>query len=281
MVIFAINNQTLMHLQSILLLIPSVTGLFWLLAYLVFAPRDIYFRKLKRFIALLSCFFLFAFLSSNTSSRLMLHFVLIEQVCALALVPCFISYIKSFRNTVPEGLFFKLCSFVPFMHLVVGIESVYTAGFENAVRIYLDSFNFVGPMFPFLDDKGQVVFYASFTYMFRAFLLVNFLLFAIEMMSSMIRGESKFKESMAFIFAGHRANLVPVQYYLALVIFLIIVPATVLGKNCYSGNIFITAAACVLTAVALTMMALVGSAGPMEKQSISGILETIRLGNRR
>lgn len=274
-------NQTLMQLQSILLLVPSVTGLFWLLAYLVFAPRDLYFRKLKRFIALLSCFFLFAFLSSNTSSKLMLHFVLIEQVCALALVPCFISYIKSFRNSVPDGMFFKLCSFIPFLHLVVGIESVYTAGFENAVRIYLDSFDFIGPMFPFLEDKGQVVCYASFTYVFRTLLLISFLLFAIDMMSSMIRGEFKFKESMAFIFAGHRANLVPVQYFFALVIFLIIVPATVLGKSCYSGNIFITAAACVLTAVALTMMALVGSAGPMEKQSISGILETIRVGNRR
>ena len=199
----------------------------------------------------------------------------------MALVPCFISYIKSFRNSVPDGLFFKLCSFVPFLHLVIGIESVYTAGFENAVRIYLDSFDFIGPMFPFLDDKGQVVFYASFTYVFRTMMLVSFLLFAIDMMSSVVRGEFKFKESMAFIFAGHRANLVPVQYFFALVIFLIIIPATVLGKSCYFGNIFITATACVLIAVALIMLALVGSVGPMEKQSISGILETIRLGNRR
>ena len=270
-----------MRIQSLLLLIPSVTGLFWLLAYLVFSPREIYFRKLKRFIAVLSCFFLFAFLSSDKDNRLMLHFALFEQVFALALVPCFISYVNSFRNTISDGLLFKICSFAPFIQLVVGIESVFTVGFDNAVRIYLDSFDFVGPMFPFLTDKAQVVFYASYTYVFRTFLLVNFLLFAINMMSSMIREESKFKQIFGFLFAGHRSSLIPVQYFLALVAFLIIIPATVLGKSCYSGNIFITAVACILVAVALTVISLVGAAGPMDKHTLPGIVDSLRSRNRR
>ena len=73
----------------------------------------------------------------------------------------------------------------------------------------------------------------------------------------------------------------PVQYLLSLVIFLIIMPATLLGKTSYLGNAFITAAACVLIAVALSVMAIIGAAGPLDKHSLPGILADIRKSGRK
>ena len=268
-----------MSLQSIALLVPVIAGLFWLLAYWIYAPRDIYFRKFKRFIALISCSFLFVSLSSDQDSKLMLHFVLFEQVCLLALVPCFISYIKSFKGAVSEGILFRLCSFLPFLHLVIGIESVYTCGFDNAVRIYLESFDFVGPMFPYLQDKPQIVFYACYTYVFRTFMLLNFLLFVVEMTSTLISEKNELAQSAGFLFAGKTSRLVPVQYLLAMVMFLVIVPVVAFGGDICSWRLLYAVIVSVLVAAALSAMALVGAAGPIDKQSLNGILETIRTGS--
>lgn len=276
-----ISKLIKMQILPLMLLIPCVTGVFWLLAYLVFSPRDVYFRKLKRFIALISLFFLFAYLSSNTDSGMIIHYALFKQVCALALVPSLISFIKSYRNIVPDGPLFKFCSFLPWLHLVMGIESVYIAGYENAVRIFLDSMDFVGPMFPFLEDKGQIVFYACYTYVFRTDLLINFFLLALNLMSCFIKRECSPKETFAFLFARHRSNLAPVQYLLSLIIFLIIMPATLLGKTSYLGNVFIMAAACIIIAVSLSVMAIIGAAGPMDKHSLPGILADIRKSGRK
>ena len=48
-----------MRIQSLLILIPCLAGFFWFLAYLFFAPRNDVFKKARRFIAVLSLFFLF------------------------------------------------------------------------------------------------------------------------------------------------------------------------------------------------------------------------------
>ena len=120
-----------MRLQPLFLLLPAVVGFFWLVAYVIFTPRNDFFRKLKRFVAVLSFFFLFAFLSSYTDSKLMLHFVLFEQVCALALVPSLITLVREYGSTKSTGLLFKLCCMLPMIHLVIGMESVFVAGFET------------------------------------------------------------------------------------------------------------------------------------------------------
>ena len=263
-------------LQSIFILVPGVVGLLWLLAYLILTPRNVFFRKLKRFIALLSFFFIFSFLSSDTESRMMLHFVLFEQVCALALVPCFISFITEYGNTKVPGLLFKMCCMVPMIHLVIGIESVYVAGFEDSLRIYLESLSFQGPMFPYMDNNAQMVVYASYTYMFKAFILINFFLFAINMMYCVINGGCKIKETFSFLFGNGEANPVPVLYFLSLVILLISVPVLILGKSCYSGLMLITVLVCIILVWDVFVFSLVGVGGPVETESLKGILKSVR-----
>lgn len=265
-----------MVLQAVFLLLPAIVGFVGLLSYLVFTPGNDFFRKQKRFIAVLSCFFLFAFLSSNTESKMMLHFILFEQACALAIAPCFVSLINEYGNNKKPGLLFKLCCMLPMIHLVVGVESVYVAGFDNSVNIFMESLTFNGPMFPYLDNNGQIVVYACYTYMFKSFLLVNFLLFAINMMKCVIRGGCKIKSTFAFLFKGGDSSLVPVLYFLTLVFFIITVPALVLGKMSYFDLPILTVAACLILAYAVAMLSIAGLAGCVETQSIKGILNSLR-----
>lgn len=265
-----------MALQPLLLLIPAVVGFFWLLAFVIFMPRNVFSRKLKRFIAVLSCFFLFASLSSDTDSRLMLHFVLFEQVCAVAIVPSFLSLLEEYGNKCKASLLFRLCCVIPMIHLVLGIESVFVAGFEKSLEIYLESLSFHGPMFPFLENNGQMVFYASYTYMFRTFVLINFLLFAINIMSCAISRKCRISDVIGFMFKGGESYVAPVVYFQTLLILLIIVPAIVLGKECYSGQNVITAIACVLLACLISVISLVCMGGPVTGvSSVKDIVKSV------
>lgn len=265
-----------MRLQSLILLLPALVGFCWLVAYLFLTPRTDFFRKLKRLVAVLSFFFLFASLSSNADSRMLLHFVLFEQVCALAIVPSLISLVREYGNDKSYGLFFKLCCMIPMIHLVVGIESVFVAGFDISTDIYISSLSFNGPMFPFLDNNGQMVFYACYTYMFKAFLLTDFFLFAINVMSCAISGTCKLKNVLSFLFKGGESRLVPVIYLMSLIILLIIIPVLVLGKSCYSGLVMLTVVACILLAYVMFMLCMAGLAGQVESQSVKGILKSLR-----
>lgn len=270
-----------MYLQSLLILIPSIAGFFWLFAFRAFAPKNDLFRKLKRYIAILSLFFLFGFLSADPSSRLSLHFTLFEQVCALSIVPCFMSYVNMYYGVNSRGLFLRFCNMIPLVHMIVGIESVYTAGFQNAVRILLESHSARGPMFPFLDDRGQMVFYACYTYMFGTFLLLGFFLFALNLMSCAINGDCRLRDIIRFFLKRDaRISLMPIQFFLNLVILLIIVPALLLGRRCYVDNVLITFAACVFLATFVCLIGFIGSAGYAKKISFSGLFNQLRFGEQ-
>ena len=124
-----------MRYLPLFLFVPAIIGFFWLAYYTVSTPRNAYFRKLKRYVAVLSFFFLFAALSSYVNMRLMLHFVLFEQVCALALVPSLVSLTEELGSPNPRGPFFRLCCMLPMIHLVTGIETVFVAGFDTCINI--------------------------------------------------------------------------------------------------------------------------------------------------
>lgn len=267
-----------MPINSLLILIPCIAGFFWYIAYALFAPRTVLFRKSRRFIAVFSLFFLFGFLSADPEARMMLHFTLFKQVCALALIPCFISYISEFSGKKDPGLFFKFCSMLPMVHFIVGMESVYSAGFDVSTKILIDSFSMNGQMFPYLEENSQVVFYACYTFMFYTFLLVSFMMFAVSMMSCVINGNCRFVDILGFFFKGKKAYLVPVQYLLTLIMLLTIIPALLLGQRCYVDNIPVTAAACFFLAFFLSMIAFVGSAGPVTRQSLRGLFNTVKFG---
>lgn len=268
-----------MKIQFFFLLLPCVAAIFWLLAYLLFASKGDVFRKMTRFIVLLSLFLIFTLLSLNESGRMLLHFTLFKQVCALLMIPYFLIYINALQGTKPKGVFFKILAIVPYVQLVVGIESVFSVGYENALRILIDSYTFQGPMFPYLDNS-QMVFYATYTYMFKTFLLADFLLFSISLMTCAISGSCSLKEIGAFYFKGTRAPLRPVQYFQALLLFLIIVSALILGKTSYIENVPLAAAGSIAIAFFLSLIAFVGAAGTAERQSVSSILKMVRFGGQ-
>lgn len=265
-----------MALQPMLILIPAIVGLFWLITCSVVKPGNDYYRKFKRFIAVLSFFFLFVALSSDLEFNMMLHFVLFKQVCALAIIPSFISLIKEYGYGKATGLLFKLCCMIPMIHLVVGMECVYVAGFEDSVRIYTESLSFSGPMFPFLDDNGDIVVYACYTYMFKGFVLLDFVLFAVNMMTYMVNKGFRVGDTVGYLFKGGSAKLVHVIYSLTLVMFLILIPGLMLGRSCYYGSIVVTAAASLLLAYLLMVISITGIAGPVEAHSQRGIINSLK-----
>ena len=267
-----------MQLQSLPLLLPCIAGFFWLFAYIFFAPRNVFFRKSKRFLAVVSFFFLFAYLSTKPDRFMMLHFTLFEQVCALALVPSFLSYISAYKGKEITGVLFRVCCMVPLFHFIMGVESVYTAGYENSVRILLDSYSTSGPLFPYLDDNGQSVFYACYTYMFRTFVLLNFLLFAISLMTCAVKGDCSPKNVLGFFFAGKKCQLVSALYILTLLLLLTVVPVLIIGKGFYTGKVMVTLVFCIFLTVVISLIALIGSAGRLGVGSIGGILHMVRFG---
>lgn len=269
-----------MSFQSYFLLLPCIAGFFWLLAYLLFASKGVVFSKLKRFLLVFSLFCLFSFLSLDESSRLLLHFTLFKQFFALLLVPTFIIYVKARQGVRPKGVIFTILSVVPYIQLIVGIETVYSAGFENSLRVMIDSFTFQGPMFPYLPQKDQQVFYACYTYIFRTFLLADFLMFSVTLMTCVINGNCSIRDVMGFYFRGMKAPLRPVQYFQSLVLFLILVPALILGKRVYIDSVAVTFIASFVIAVLISLIAFVGTTGRTERQSIPGILNTVRFGGK-
>lgn len=267
-----------MKIQVAFLLLPCVMGFFWLLAYLLFTPKGVVYRKLTRFLSVFSFFILFTILSQNESSRLMLHFVLFKQTCALLMIPTFIAYIKALKGEKPSGLFYVILSAVPYVQLIVGIESVFSVGYENAVRIMIDSFSFQGPMFPYLSNHSEMAFYAGYTYMFKTFLLADFLMFSIGVMSCAISGACDIKTVGSFFFMGKKAPLKPIQYFLSLLLFLIVVAALILGKASFIENPVLSAIGSILITLILSLIAFVGTVGNAQNRSIPGILRTIRFG---
>ena len=269
-----------MNIQSYFLLLPCIASFFWVLAYLLFASKGVVYRKMIRFLLTVAFFLLFAFLSLDESRRMLMHFTLFKQFCALLMIPYFLNYIYALRGIKPVGIIYTILGVVPYIQLIVGIESVFSIGYENALRIMIDSFTFEGPMFPYLPVRDQQVFYACYTYMFRTFLLAGFLMFSINLMKCAISGYCTIKDVGSFFFMGKKAPIRPAQFLLALIMFLIFVPALILGKNSYINSIVITALGSLLIAVLISMIAFIGTAGRKERNSIPGILGSVRFGGQ-
>lgn len=266
-----------MRFQSLLILIPCLAGFFWYLVYLLFAPGNSSFRRYRRFIIFLSLFFLFGFLSADDDSRLLLHFTLFEQVCALCIIPCFISYVNEY-NGRGSGTFLKICSVLPALHLIVGIESVFSAGFEDCLRLFVNPNILHEPGFSFLENRSLVVFYACYTYVFDTFLVANFFLFSINLMTCAMSGTCKPKDVYGFFFRGRRCDILPVQYLLTLILLLIIVPSLLLGRRCYVDSVIMSASACLFLAFFLSMDALAGLGAQQRRQSLRELLKFVRFG---
>ena len=269
-----------MKIQAIFLFIPCVASFFWFLSFVLFSPKGSSYRKLSQFLLVFSLFLLFTILSLNNDSFMLMHFTLFKQVTALMMIPYFFKYIKSLEGKKPSGIFYNLLSVIPYLQLVIGIESVFSGGYENAIGILIDSYTFQGPMFPYLPDHGQMLFYASYTYMFKALLLVNFLFFSINLMKCAVSGVCNIRQVMDFLFRRRKAPVKPVQYFMSLLLFLVVVTALILGRDNSLDTIPLTALGSLLVALFLSMIAFVGAAGTQEHQSIPGLLNAVRFGRK-
>ena len=267
-----------MKIQSIFLFLPCIASLFWFLFYLLFSSKGAAYRKLAQFLLIVSLFLLFTILSIKDDAFMLMHFTLFKQVCALLMVPYFLKYIKALQGTRPSGVVYNILSIIPYIQLVVGIETVFSVGYENAVGILIDSYTFQGPMFPYLPDRSQMLFYACYTYMFKSMLLANFMLFSVSLMKCAVSGVCNFKQVTGFLFRKKKAPIRPVQYFLALLMFLIVVPALILGRDNTLDTVALTALGSFLVAFFISMIAFVGTAGTSEYQSIPGILKMVRFG---
>ena len=267
-----------MKIQSIFLFLPCIASLFWFLFYLLFSSKGAAYRKLAQFLLIVSLFLLFTILSIKDDAFMLMHFTLFKQVCALLMVPYFLKYIKALQGTRPSGVVYNILSVIPYIQLVVGIETVFSVGYENAVGILIDSYTFQGPMFPYLPDRSQMLFYACYTYMFKSMLLANFMLFSVSLMKCAVSGVCNFKQVTGFLFRKKKAPIRPVQYLLALLMFLIVVPALILGRDNTLDTVALTALGSFLVAFFISMIAFVGAAGTSEYQSIPGILKMVRFG---
>lgn len=221
---------------------------------------------------------LFTILSIKDDAFMLLHFTLFKQVSALFMIPYFLKYIKSLDGTRPSGVIYNVLSVIPYIQLVVGIESVFSVGYENAVGILVDSYTFQGPMFPYLADHSQMLFYACYTYMFKTILLADFMLFSVHLMKCAVSGTCNIKQVMGFFLKKRRVPVKPVQFFLALLLFLIVVSALILGRDNSLDTVFLTALGSFLVAFFVSMIAFVGTAGTSERQSIPGILRMLRFG---
>lgn len=269
-----------MKVQSIFLFIPCVASFFWFLSYLLFTPKGSTYRKLSQFLLVFSLFLLFTILSLDNDAFMLMHFTLFKQVCALMMIPYFLKYIKSLEGKRSSGIFYNILSVAPYVQLVVGIESVFSIGYENAVGILVDSYTFQGPMFPYLPDRSQMLFYACYTYMFKSLLLANFLLFSINLMRCAVSGVCNINQVMGFLFKRRKAPVRPVQFFMSLLLFLIVVSALILGKDNSLDTIPLTALGSFLVALFLSMIAFVGAAGSQEYHSIPGLLNAVRFGGK-
>ena len=267
-----------MKIQSIFLFLPCIASFFWFLFYLLFSSKGAAYRKLAQFLLIVSLFLLFTILSIKDDAFMLMHFTLFKQVCALLMVPYFLKYIKALQGTRPSGVAYNTLSVIPYIQLVVGIETVFSVGYENAVGILIDSYTFQGPMFPYLPDRSQMLFYACYTYMFKSILLADFMLFSVSLMKCAVSGVCNFKQVTGFLFRKKKAPIRPVQYFLALLMFLIVVPALILGRDNTLDTVALTALGSFLVAFFISMIAFVGTAGTSEYQSIPGILKMVRFG---
>lgn len=90
-----------MNIQSIFLLIPCIAGFFWLFSYLLFASKGVVYRRFAQFLTVTSLFLLFAVLSAKDDAFMLLHFTLFKQVCALLIIPYFLSISSRLTESVP------------------------------------------------------------------------------------------------------------------------------------------------------------------------------------
>lgn len=267
-----------MSLGSTLLFLPESICVFWLLAFIIFSPMEVVYRKATRLFAVMSGFFLFAILSSNLSGRVLLQRILFEQVLALAIVPCFVSYNRRSINSKAIGPIYTACCVIPYFHLTTAMMVVFVCGYQSALDVVILSMGNAGSVLKLLEDRAQVAVYVCYKYVFKSFLLIEFMFFATHYMSRTISNGVTLKDIFKFFGGKHRTSVANVRYSLATIFLVVIYGALFIGKGYYPHSTAMLCVGYVLLLLSLAFLGFLCIHGDSAYVSLNDIIKASRFG---
>jgi len=267
-----------MNLGSILLFLPGAVCVFWLFTYIVFSPKTVVYKKATRLFAILAGFFLFAILASNYNGRIVLQRILFEQVLALAIVPCFVSYNKRSQGSRATGPIYVACSVIPYFHLSTAMMVVFVCGYQKALDVAILSLGHFGSVTSYLTDRSQILVLICYRYIFKVFLFVEFLFFATNFMGCAIRSGVNIMDILKFFGGKHKTSVAAVRYFVATVALFVIYGALFIGKGLYPNSTVLLCVGYSLLLLSLYLIGFLGTQGDSDRMSLNEIVAASRLG---
>lgn len=263
-------------MQHYFLLLPCLISLFWFLGYLLMSPSSPLHRRLEFFFAVCSLYLFMAFFTyDDFGQRYILHFYSLGQMVSLSITPVLIAYLDHFSKGRKHVVMLNVCWTFPFVHILMCMETVFVAGYVNALPVMHNIFDGLPP-FTSAPDRAMIVFVAAISYVYKAFVMVGVIFFITRMALVFIKGGYSLKDLFMFYFRGGQANTHSVQYSTSLIMILLLVVMVVLGKGDAAGNPWVVLLLCVLASFVLSMIGLVGTVGPDSRQSVKSLLDRLR-----
>lgn len=267
-------------MQLFLLLLLSAVCLFWTFSYLVFAERTAINKRAERLFLVFALFFVFsAFANPAANSRLMLHFTIFAQTTALYITPCLLLYTARFEPAAKKTALFVVCCIIPAVQLVTCIQTVFIAGYWDALDVMRNVYSDSSPLFTYADNRALFIFYLCVTYIFKTLLVIEFLCFSIHFASASIRGAIKPREVLGYLFAHKKADSFSIQYTLVFPIMLIMVLSLIkCGGFCY-GSLPCLAVATVIFVILFSIMAIAGLGVAGSQKTFAESRKALKLGS--
>lgn len=267
-------------MEMFLLLLLSAVCLFWMFSYLVFSERTAINKKAENLFFIFSLFFLFsAFANPSAGCRLMLHFTIFAQTTSLLITPFILLYTGSFQPLYKKTALLVLCFIIPAVHLVTGIQTVYIAGYWDALDVMRDIYAQSSLSFGFSDNRALFIFYLCVTYVFKSYLVVEFLCFSIFFASAVINGSVRPREVLGYLFSHKKSTSFSIQYTLLFPIILITVLSLIkCGGFCYCSLtcMFVVT---VLFVVLFSIMAVAGLGDAGSMKTFAESRKALKLGS--
>lgn len=263
-------------MQHYFLLLPCLISLFWFLGYLLMSPSSSLHRRLEFFFAVCSLYLFAVFFTyDDFGQRYILHFYSLGQMVSLFMTPVLIAYLDHFSKGRKHVVMLNVCWTFPFVHILMCMETVFVAGYVNALPVMHNIFDGLPP-FTSAPDRAMIVFVAAISYVYKALVMLGALFFVTKMTTAFIKGGYSLKDLFLFYFRGGQANTLSVQYSTSFIMILLLVIMVVVGKGDVSGNPWVALLLCILASFVLSMIGLVGTVGPDSRQSVKNLLDRLR-----
>ena len=267
-------------MQTFLLLLLSAVCLFWMFSYLVFSERTAINKRAENLFFIFALFFAFsAFANPAANCRLMLHFTIFAQTFALLITPCLLLYTCSFEPVTKKTALFVVCCVIPAIHLITGIQTVFIAGYLDSLDVMRDIYAHSRLSFGFTDNRALFIFYLCVTYVFKSFLVIEFLCFSLYFTSAVIKGTVKPKEVFGYLFSHGKSTSFSIQYTLVFPVVLLIVLSLIkCGGFCY-GSLPCMTVISVLFVILFSIMAIAGLGETNSPKTFAESKRALKLGS--